>query len=130
MLIGMFLYSSNPVITIVSDERYNIGYTSVLYITVRGSRKSLEAISRSLIMSNIESSIRLFGKTKTKGTLTIRGIDNLNKVCEMVPSSLPSLKEGQWDNFREALNIVSKKEHLTLSGLEKLITIKEGLDWA
>jgi len=123
MITGILLSSSKMNLHMSVDERMQIGYNVRLRLVVRGNEQFILALQRSLIQHGIETTYReKENKKRPKPVLYIGGIKNLYKTAELVPQ-LPDAK-NEWGLFREAVSIISNKEHLTLRGIERLVEIK------
>ena len=124
MIIGILLSSTKMDLNITSSDVSSIGYRVRLRLNIRANSKFLLALQRSLYHYGIETTYREEEhSTRKKPILRIGGIKNLYKTKELVHSSLPHSKD-EWDSFVECVEIISEKEHLTLSGMERLFEIK------
>lgn len=123
MVAGILLSSPKMNLHISVDERMQIGYNVRLRLVIRAKQDFLLALRRSLLQHGIETTYREKENTKRpKPVLYIGGIKNLYRAKQLVPE-LPDAKD-EWDLFREAVEIISNKEHLTLKGIERLVEIK------
>ena len=123
MLIGILLSATTTDVHISRNETSIIGYTVKVRLKIRGSADYLLGIQRSLGQHQIKSYYRSKEhRTRPRPILTISGIKNSYKVCELVPP-LPDAKDS-WSRFRKMVDLLSNKEHLTLSGLERLMEMK------
>lgn len=128
MITGILLSSSKMNLHMSVDERMQIGYNVRLRLVIRAENTFLLALRRSLLQHGIETTYKeRENKKRPKPVLYIGGIKNLYKTRELVPK-LPDAKD-EWVLFREAVGIISNKEHLTLSGIERLVKIKEECEY-
>ena len=124
MLVGILLASARPEIQIIRDDNSNIGYRVRLKVIIRGREKFLKAIKRSLLQHEITSSLALEeSKARPKPILRIAGIKNIYKLNGLIDIGVWD-RNNLWPEFRDAIDIVSNGEHLTLEGLEHLFAIK------
>jgi hypothetical protein len=125
---GILLSSSKMNLKIGVDERMQIGYNVRLRLVIRGKNEFVLALRRSLLQYQINTTYKEKENTKRPmPVLYIGGIKNLEKTERLVPH-LPDAKD-EWGFFREAVEIISNKEHLTLKGLERLVEIKGELEY-
>lgn len=123
MLTGIFLCGSKIDFHIEKNETSNIGYSIRLRVNLRAEEEFLLGVQRSLLQFDIKSTFKeQENKARPKPILRIGGIKNLYLLTEMV-DDLPDAK-GEWIRFREAVDIVSNKEHLTLEGMERMLKLK------
>lgn len=123
MITGILLSSSKMNLHISVDERMQIGYNVRLRLVIRANENFILALRRSLLQHQIETTYKeKESKKRPKPVLYIGGIKNLYRARELVPE-LPDAKD-EWGLFREAVEIISNKKHLTLEGIERLVEIK------
>ncbi len=123
MLTGIFLCGSKFDFHIEKNETSNIGYSVRLRVNLRAEAEFLLGVQRSLLQHEIKSTFKeQENKARPKPILRIGGIKNLYLLTEMV-EDLPDAK-NEWNCFRQAVEIVSNGEHLTLEGIEKLLKLK------
>lgn len=124
MIIGILLALGRPDILIERKNNANIGYRVRLRMCVRGSQKFLDAISRSLTQHDLVSFVKERESSgRPKPILTISGNLNLYKLMDFIPDYLPDCK-GEFSKFKEVVNIVANKDHLTSEGFDKILQIK------
>ena len=114
---GVLISIAKPQFLITRDERYATGYGVRLSVAIRTGRDLITAINRTLLQHEISSKVYSDGKS-----LKVNGIDNLCKMIELIPMTLPSV--GDWMRFSQALEIVKDGKHQTQEGLDKLFEIK------
>lgn len=120
---GVLLSNPRAEFSLTYDERHSVGYAIKLGVHFRGKREFLVAVQRSLLQQEIPSKLKeRESKTRAKPILSVRGIKNCYKLCELVPN-LPDAK-GQWEVFRRVVIICSRGEHQTQSGLDELFQLK------
>ena len=118
MIIGIFLAKGNFVVKLESSDTSAIGYHIRMLANISfRTYDMLNAFSRTLEMYGIQhnkygSAIRL-------------GRVGATKVMEMVPESLLHLNP-KLSMFRTVSDIVEKKGHRTLEGLNQIIEILYG----
>ncbi len=123
MIIGILLSSSKMNLHISVDERMQIGYNVRLRLVIRGNNNFILALRRSLLQHQIVTTYKeKENKKRPKPVLYIGGIKNLYRTRELIPE-LPNSKD-ELGLFREAVEIISNKKHLTLKGIERLVEIK------
>ena len=64
----------------------------------------------------------LVNKIRSRGFLIVNGNDNLCKLIELIPKTLPA--NADWMRFSQALEIVADGKHQTQEGLDELFRIK------
>jgi len=123
IITGILLSSSKMNLHMSVDERMQIGYNVRLRLVIRGKNEFILALRRSLLQHGIETTYReKENKKRPMPVLYIGGVKNLCKTKELVPE-LPDAKD-EWKLFREAVDIMSDRRHLTLEGIERLVEIK------
>jgi|TARA_R100000482_G_C4979413_1_gene82601 hypothetical protein len=124
MLIGILLSLGRTDVLIERVDNSSIGYRTRIRIAVRGNLEFLGAIERSLAQHEIKSRVY---ETESAGRprpiLRISGNINLFKLMGLIPDYLPDSK-GELEMFREVVNIVANKEHLTLDGFNRILEIR------
>tara|TARA_R100000008_G_scaffold69518_1_gene46899 strand:- start:335 stop:511 length:177 start_codon:yes stop_codon:yes gene_type:complete len=55
--------------------------------------------------------------------LSVGGIVEIWKLCNIVPDNLPDAK-GVWKDFKKIVTLIDNGEHHTLDGFEKILEIK------
>ena len=124
MLIGIMLSSSKFDLHLSSCSKSKIGYRVRLRLNIRGSEDFLLAVNRSLLQYEVGSQYKAEEhKSRPRPILQIGGIINLYKLSLLIPDNLPDLRD-EWGNIKEAIDIVSNKEHLSLEGMERLFELK------
>ena len=123
MLIGILLSSGKLDFNIERASDSQIGYRVRIKIIIRAKEEFLRAVERTLLQHEITSSYtEKESKTRPKPILKIGGIKNLYKLTELVPD-LPDAK-GEWETFRELVELISENKHRTSSGLDRILEIK------
>jgi hypothetical protein len=123
MLIGILLSSGKLDFNIERASDSQIGYRVRIKIIIRAKEEFLRAVERTLLQHEITSSYKeKESKTRPKPILKIGGIKNLYKLTELVPD-LPDAK-GEWETFRELVELISENKHRTSSGLDRILEIK------
>tara|TARA_Y100000004_G_C8847218_1_gene383150 strand:+ start:68 stop:466 length:399 start_codon:yes stop_codon:yes gene_type:complete len=124
MLIGILLSLGRTDVLIERVDNSSIGYRTRIRIAIRGNLEFLAAIERSLAQHEIKSRVY---ETESAGRprpiLRISGNINLFKLMALIPEYLPDSK-GELEMFREVVNIVANKEHLTLDGFNRILEIR------
>ena len=120
---GVLIAVSKPVITITKDSRYAVGYNVRLKVKISTTQGLANAIQRTLLQRGIVShTAKWKNGCKKKGILSVSGKDNLYKLLELIPMTLPTV--GDWMKFKQALDIVNESRHQTQEGLDMLFEIK------
>jgi len=131
---GVLISIAKPQFLITKDERYATGYCVRLNVKITTNVDLCNAIERSLLHNQIKSKVTndrtwqdgkvsvLVNKVRSRGFLIVNGNDNLYKLYELIPLTLPTV--GDWMRFRRALDIVADGRHQTQEGLDELFTIK------
>jgi len=123
MLVGILLSSGKLDFNIERASDSQIGYRVRIKIIIRAKEEFLRAVERTLLQHEITSSYKeKESKTRPKPILKIGGIKNLYKLTELVPD-LPDAK-GEWETFRELVELISENKHRTSSGLDRILEIK------
>jgi hypothetical protein len=114
------------VITIQENPKYKIGWKIEARFQIGLHRKDLvilELIQTYFGLGTIskqgENSVG-YRVTRTQDLLKI--IDHFNKY------PLVTQKKGDFELFKQAINLINNKEHLTLEGLKKLVAVKASLN--
>ncbi len=124
MLIGILLSLGRTDVLIERVNNSSIGYRTRIRIAIRGNLEFLKAIERSLMQHEIKAKVAEAESTgRPRPILRISGNINLFKLMDMIPEYLPDSKE-EFKMFREIVNIVANKEHLTLDGFNRILQIK------
>ena len=123
MLIGILLSAGKLDFNIERANDAQIGYRVRVKIILRADLFFLIGVRRSLEQHQISSSLKVKeSKTRPKPILKIGGIKNLYKITELVPV-LPDAK-GEWEVFRELVDLISENKHRTSSGLDRILELK------
>lgn len=123
MLIGILLSAGKLDFNIERANDAQIGYRVRIKIILRADLFFLIGVKRSLEQHQISSSLKeKESKTRPKPILKIGGIKNLYKITELVPV-LPDAK-GEWEVFRELVDLISENKHRTSSGLDRIFELK------
>jgi len=120
---GVLIAVSKPVFAITKDSRYAVGYNVRLSAKISTTQNLANTLQRTLHQHGIVSPVgRSKNGHKQKGILTVSGKDNLYKLLELIPMTLPTV--GDWIKFKQALDIVNEGRHQTQEGMDKLFEIK------
>jgi len=123
MLIGILLGAGKLDFNIERANDAQIGYRVRVKIIFRGDLFFLIGVKRSLEQHQISSNLKdKESKTRPHPILKIGGIKNLYKLTELVPV-LPDAK-GEWEVFRELVELISENKHRTSSGLDRIFELK------
>ncbi len=121
---GILLSIAKPEIHVSRAGNTNIGYRVKIRVNIRGSEGFLLGLQRSLGQKGIESSYKeKEHKSRPRPILSVNGIVNLWKLCNLIPDDVPDAK-NVWEDFREVVNIVDDGEHHTLEGLDRILQLK------
>jgi hypothetical protein len=124
MLIGILLSLGRTDVLIERVNNSSIGYRTRIRIAIRGNLEFLGAIERSLAQHEIKSRVyEMESAGRPRPILRISGNINLFKLMALIPDYLPDSK-GELEMFREIVNIVANKEHLTLDGFNRILELK------
>lgn len=122
-IIGILISKSRLEIRIAKDEKYKIGYSTIPRVTIRANKKFLKDFQRSLYQHQIESKyLDEEGHSRPKPVLYINGA-HAKKLVRLVPEEYSDAHE-QWPDFRTILDMLDRKEHLTLEGLETIMKMR------
>ncbi len=123
MLIGILLSAGKLDFNIERANDAQIGYRVRVKIILRADLSFLIGVKRSLEQHQISSNLKeKESKTRPKPILKIGGIKNLYKITELVPV-LPDAT-GEWEVFRELVELISENKHRTSSGLDRILELK------
>lgn len=123
-LVGILIGLANCDVRIESKYRSTLGYEVKPRLQIRGEMDFLQQVKRSLSQHSIVCSIKeKESKVRPKPVLIIRRINNLHKLCNMIPPMFADAR-NQWTDFRTVIELMNEKKHLTLEGLEKILRIK------
>jgi len=126
-LAGIILSNATLQIQANKDLAYKLGYSFKVKVVLRGRSEYLEGIHRSLLQQQINSTIRVVeSKNRPKPILFISRLSDLMKLQLLIPRNIPANKFDR-RVFERLIEILSKKEHLTLKGLDEILKIKEAL---
>lgn len=124
VLVGVFISKAVYEINIIRDESYKIGYSVLCSIALRAKERFLKDIQRTLIQYNIKSKLSsIENPSRPKPILRISGIKNCNKVVGLIPSNLSDANDTL-ETYRIVIEKLVNKEHLTLEGLDSIISIR------
>ena len=118
---GVLIAIAKPSFAITKDERYATGYNVRLGMRMKTNLDLSRAIHRTLLQHGIKARDSK-NEPANKGHISVTGKDNLYKLYELIPLTLPTV--GDWMRFRRALDIVSEGKHQTQEGLDELFKIK------
>ena len=123
MLAGILLGASKVDFHIERANDSQIGYRVKLKLIIRADLTFLMGIRRSLEQHQISSSLKeKESKTRPKPILKIGGVKNLYKITQLVPN-LPDAK-GEWNTFREVVELLDGNKHRTAEGLDRIFELK------
>ena len=123
-LIGILLSLAKTEIHVSKDDSTRIGYRVRLKVSFRGGARMLQAVQRTLLQHNIESKYKeKEHKTRPRPILMVTGKKNLTRLCELLPRHLPDVRDS-WDTFREAVDIFDRNLNHTMTGLQRMIELK------
>lgn len=123
-LTGILISIAKPEIHVSRAANTNIGYRVRIRVNIRGNREFLLGVQRALDKKTIKTSFKdKEHKSRPRPILSIGGIVNLYKLCNLVPDNLPDAK-GSWNTFKQIVNIIDNGEHHTLEGLDRILQIK------
>ena len=115
---GILLSIAKPEVHISRADNLQIGYRVRVRVNIRGS-----AVNRSLLQQSVTTKYKdKEHKSRPRPILTIGGLQNIWKLCQVVPN-LPDAKKT-WVDFKEIVAILDAGEHHTLEGLERILQIK------
>tara|TARA_R100000329_G_scaffold30628_1_gene28302 strand:+ start:220 stop:618 length:399 start_codon:yes stop_codon:yes gene_type:complete len=126
-LAGIILSNATLQIQANKDLSYKLGYSLKIKVVLRGRPEYLEAIHRSLLQQQIDSTIRVVeSKSRPKPILFISRISDLIRLQLLIPRNIPCNKFDR-SVFERLIEMLYNKEHLTLKGLDEILKIKEAL---
>tara|TARA_R110000744_G_scaffold193007_1_gene312050 strand:- start:1149 stop:1541 length:393 start_codon:yes stop_codon:yes gene_type:complete len=121
-VIGIFVAKAVPQIKINRSDSSRIGYAVVPSILIRSNIKFLKDIKVSLSHLQIESKITdVESNTRPSPLLVVSG-ESMRTLNKLIPDFYSSNKD--WQQFKIILSMMERKEHLTLNGLETIMTMK------
>jgi hypothetical protein len=124
ILVGILLSLGRTDVLIERVSNSTIGYRTRIRVVIRGDFEFLRAIERSLAQHDISSRVyEAESAGRPRPILRISGNINLFKLMALIPDYLPDSK-GELKMFREVVNIVANKEHLTLDGFNRILEIR------
>tara|TARA_R110001632_G_C11173799_1_gene399988 strand:- start:148 stop:546 length:399 start_codon:yes stop_codon:yes gene_type:complete len=124
MLVGILLSNAKMDFLIERDKNTYMGYRVRLKLKLRAEEPFLLAVQRSLLQHEINSKYSpKESMVRQKPILKIGGIKNLYKISELVPKALPDSK-GEWEVFREVIQLIDEGRHKTAHGLERILELK------
>lgn len=123
-LIGILISLAKPEIHVSRASNTNIGYRVRLRVNMRGDSTFLLWVHRTLQQKGIDSKYKeQEHKSRPRPILTIGGLLNIWKLCELIPNHMPDAKNS-WRTLKEVVSIIDKGEHHTLEGLDKILSLK------
>tara|TARA_R110000737_G_scaffold204624_1_gene223411 strand:+ start:136 stop:528 length:393 start_codon:yes stop_codon:yes gene_type:complete len=121
-VIGICVAKAVPQIKIKRSNTSKMGYAVVPSILIRSNIKFLKDIKLSLSVIQIESKISdIESNTRLSPILVVSG-ESMRTLNKLIPDFYSSNKD--WEQFKIILSMMERKEHLTLSGLEKIMAMK------
>ena len=118
---GILIAIAKPDFAITRDERYATGYNVRVGMKMKTNLDLSRAIHRTLLQYEIIARNNK-NEAKNKGHISVSGNNNLYKLLELIPMTLPTV--GDWMRFKRALDIVADGRHQTQEGLDELFKIK------
>jgi hypothetical protein len=123
-LTGILISMAKPEIHVSRANNTNIGYRVRVRVNFRGGEDFILGLQRTLEQKGITGNYKdKEHKSRPRPILSIGGIVNLWKLCNLVPNELPDAKEV-WPSFKKVIEIIDSGEHHTLEGLDKILEIK------
>jgi len=125
-LYGMLYGLCKNSVIVIDSNQTKFGYKITLFSSIRGKKKLLEAIQRSLLQHSIES--RLYekeSKSRPKPLLKISGLDNLMNLCAfMLSCKIPEDLLSDWLDFQRVVSLMNNGQHYTTKGFDEILKIK------
>ena len=118
---GVLIAIAKPDFAIIRVERYATGYSVRVAMKMKTNLDLSRAIQRTLLQHEIKVRNNQT-EAANKGHISVSGKDNLYKLLELIPMTLPTV--GDWMRFKRALDIVADGRHQTQEGLDELFKIK------
>ena len=121
---GILLSIAKPEVHVAKATKLQIGYRVRVRVNILGASNFLLGVQRTLLQHGVESNYKeKEHKSRPRPILTIGGLTNIWKLCQLVPDDLPDAKDN-WNEFEEIIEILDSGEHHTLEGLERILQIK------
>lgn len=121
---GILLSIAKPEVHVAKAAKLSIGYRVRVRVNVRGSKEFLQALQRTLNQQSINCDYKdEEHKSRPRPILTVGGLLNIWRLCQIIPEDLPDAK-NTWKDFKEIIQIIDNGEHHTLEGLERILEIK------
>lgn len=121
---GILLSIAKPEVHVAKAAKLSIGYRVRVRVNIRGSKDFLEGVQRTLLQNQVNADYKdKEHKSRPRPILTIGGLLNIWRLCQLVPDELPDSK-SIWKDFKEIIKIIDSGEHHTLEGLERILEIK------
>ena len=121
---GILLSIAKPEVHVAKATKLQIGYRVRVRVNIRGASNFLLGVQRTLLQHGVESNYKeKEHKSRPRPILTIGGLTNIWKLCQLVPDDLPDAKDN-WNEFEEIIEILDSGEHHTLEGLERILQLK------
>lgn len=120
-LIGVLETIGSFQANIVKNVRYRCGYSVyVVFVIMNSDYNVLNEVHNILASNNINSKI-------TNGKLTINGLDELQKLSELIKQYkfLSTSRQKQFDNWTKIIEAISCQEHLNSDGINKIKKLKQ-----
>ena len=113
---GILLCLAKPETHVSRADNTTIGYRVRIRINFRGNGDFLLGLQRTLEQKGIDSRYKeKEHKSRPRPILSVGGLVNIWKVCELVPNDKPDAK-GVWDKFKLIVTIIDNGQHHTLEG--------------
>ena len=122
-LTGILISIAKPEIHVSRADNTNIGYRVRVRVNFRGSEPFILGLQRTLEQKGITGRYKeKEHKSRPRPILSVGGMVNLWKLCNLVPNDLPDAK-NVWINFKEVIEIMDNGEHHTLEGLDRILVL-------
>ena len=122
-LTGILISIAKPEIHVSRADNTNIGYRVRVRVNFRGSEPFILGLQRTLEQKGITGRYKeKEHKSRPRPILSVGGMVNLWKLCNLVPNELPDAK-NVWINFKEVIEIMDNGEHHTLEGLDRILVL-------
>jgi len=121
---GILLSLTKPEVHLSRTEDTSIGYRVRIRVNFRASKEFLYALGLALDKKGIKYNLKeKEHKSRPRPILSIGGLVNIWKLCELVPKDLPDSK-NMWGDFRKIVQLIDEGQHLTLEGFDKILALK------
>ena len=122
---GILLSHPTAEINISKDSNTNVGYRVRLRVSIRGNKRYVYAIHRSLLQYEIASKIKeIESKKRPRPILYITGISSLETMYETF-SLHSNISNVNWNTFAQVMWMVRQEKHLLQEGIDNILQIKD-----